>query len=38
MGVTELHTVRSMHERKQVMADLSDGFIAMPGGVGTWRS
>lgn len=35
LGLTELHTVQSMHERKQVMADLSDGFIAMPGGVGT---
>ncbi len=35
MGLTELHVVKSMHERKQVMADLSDGFIAMPGGVGT---
>lgn len=34
-GLTELHVVKSMHERKQVMADLSDGFIAMPGGVGT---
>ncbi len=35
MGLTELHMVKSMHERKQVMADLSDGFMAMPGGVGT---
>lgn len=34
-GVTELHVVRSMHERKQMMADLSDGFIALPGGFGT---
>lgn len=34
-GLTELHVVRSMHERKQVMADLSDGFVALPGGVGT---
>lgn len=34
-GLTELHIVESMHERKQMMADLSDGFIAMPGGVGT---
>lgn len=34
-GLSELHVVESMHERKQMMADLSDGFIAMPGGVGT---
>ena len=34
-GLTELHVVRSMHERKAVMADLSDGFAALPGGVGT---
>ncbi len=34
-GVTELRVVRSMHERKAVMADLSDGFIALPGGLGT---
>src|SRR5215203_4494525 len=34
-GLTELHVVRSMHERKQRMADLSDAFIAMPGGFGT---
>lgn len=33
--VTELHLVDSMHERKAMMADLSDGFIAMPGGLGT---
>lgn len=33
--LTELHVVASMHERKQMMADLSDGFIAMPGGIGT---
>jgi uncharacterized protein (TIGR00730 family) len=36
-GLTELHVVRSMHERKQLMADLSDGFIAMPGGYGTYE-
>lgn len=35
-GVSELHVVRSMHERKQMMADLSDGFIALPGGFGTF--
>jgi uncharacterized protein (TIGR00730 family) len=34
-GLTKLHVVGSMHERKQKMADLSDAFIAMPGGVGT---
>jgi uncharacterized protein (TIGR00730 family) len=34
-GLTELHVVASMHERKQRMADLSDAFIAMPGGFGT---
>lgn len=34
-GLTELHVTRSMHERKTLMADLSDGFIALPGGVGT---
>jgi uncharacterized protein (TIGR00730 family) len=34
-GLTELRIVKSMHERKQVMADLSDGFLALPGGVGT---
>ena len=34
-GLTKLHVVRSMHERKALMADLSDAFIAMPGGYGT---
>lgn len=34
-GLTELHVTRSMHERKTLMADLSDGFIALPGGIGT---
>jgi uncharacterized protein (TIGR00730 family) len=34
-GLTELHEVRSMHERKQLMYDLADGFIALPGGLGT---
>lgn len=33
--LTELHVVSSMHERKSMMAELSDGFIAMPGGFGT---
>src|SRR3954451_6239301 len=36
-GVTELRIVSSMHERKALMADLSDGFIAMPGGFGTFE-
>lgn len=34
-GLTELRVVQSMHERKALMAELSDGFIAMPGGIGT---
>jgi len=34
-GLTELHVVASMHARKTMMAALSDGFIAMPGGYGT---
>lgn len=33
--LTELHVTHSMHERKTRMAGLADGFIAMPGGVGT---
>lgn len=34
-GLTELHEVSSMHERKRLMYELSDGFIALPGGLGT---
>lgn len=34
-GLTAFHEVGSMHERKALMADLSDGFIALPGGWGT---
>jgi uncharacterized protein (TIGR00730 family) len=34
-GLTQLHVVGSMHERKALMADLSDAFIALPGGFGT---
>lgn len=34
-GLTELHVVDSMHTRKQLMAELSDAFVAMPGGIGT---
>ncbi|MGR8953493.1 MAG: LOG family protein [Gammaproteobacteria bacterium] len=33
--LTELHVTRSMHERKTLMAELADGFIALPGGLGT---
>jgi len=36
-AVTELRVVDSMHERKALMADLADGFIAMPGGIGTFE-
>ncbi|QSQ25069.1 TIGR00730 family Rossman fold protein [Pyxidicoccus parkwayensis] len=34
-GLTELHTVGSMHERKALMAERSDAFVALPGGFGT---
>ncbi len=34
-GLSDLRIVSSMHERKAAMAELSDGFIAMPGGIGT---
>lgn len=34
-GLTRLFVVKDMHERKAMMADLSEGFIAMPGGMGT---
>ena len=34
-GLTQLHKTKDMPERKQIMYDLSDGFIAMPGGFGT---
>ncbi|HEY8559720.1 MAG TPA: TIGR00730 family Rossman fold protein [Pyrinomonadaceae bacterium] len=36
-GITELRVVASMHERKAQMAELADGFIAMPGGIGTFE-
>jgi uncharacterized protein (TIGR00730 family) len=36
-GCTELRVVDSMHTRKAMMADLSDAFVAMPGGVGTFE-
>lgn len=35
VGLTCLHIVKDMHERKAMMAELSDGFIAMPSGIGT---
>ncbi|MBG53509.1 MAG: TIGR00730 family Rossman fold protein [Rhodobiaceae bacterium] len=34
-GISELHVTRSMHERKQLMFDKSDAFVALPGGIGT---
>lgn len=34
-SLTKLHVTHSMHERKQQMAELSDGYIALPGGIGT---
>ena len=34
-GLTDLHVVGSLHERKALMADLSDAFVALPGGFGT---
>jgi uncharacterized protein (TIGR00730 family) len=37
VGVTDLRVVDSMHTRKALMAELSDAFIAMPGGVGTFE-
>jgi uncharacterized protein (TIGR00730 family) len=36
-GLTELHVVPGMHERKALMAAKSDGFLALPGGVGTFE-
>ncbi|MDP1797082.1 MAG: TIGR00730 family Rossman fold protein [Planctomycetaceae bacterium] len=36
-GLTELHVVSSMHTRKALMADLADGFVALPGGLGTFE-
>jgi uncharacterized protein (TIGR00730 family) len=34
-GITELHVVETMHERKMMMANMADAFIALPGGLGT---
>lgn len=36
-GLTKMHVVGSMHERKALMSDLSDAFIALPGGFGTFE-
>lgn len=36
-GLTQLHIVDSMHTRKAMMAELADGFIALPGGYGTFE-
>src|ERR671932_40439 len=36
-GLTELRVVGSMHERKALMAELADAFVALPGGYGTWE-
>lgn len=36
-GLSALHVVASMHERKAMMSSLSDAFIALPGGLGTWE-
>jgi uncharacterized protein (TIGR00730 family) len=36
-GLTEIRIVESMHQRKALMADLSDAFIALPGGFGTFE-
>jgi uncharacterized protein (TIGR00730 family) len=35
-GLTVLRVVQTMHERKALMADLADAFLALPGGYGTW--
>jgi uncharacterized protein (TIGR00730 family) len=37
LEVTDLRVVGSMHERKALMADLADGFVALPGGLGTFE-
>ncbi|MCU0448188.1 MAG: TIGR00730 family Rossman fold protein [Microscillaceae bacterium] len=36
-GLTDLHIVQSMHERKQKMAEFAEGFITMPGGIGSFE-
>src|ERR1700730_555271 len=36
-NLTELHIVEAIHERKKLMADRADAFLALPGGFGTWE-
>jgi uncharacterized protein (TIGR00730 family) len=36
-GCTELHVVDTMHERKRMMAEMADAFLALPGGIGTFE-
>lgn len=36
-GLTELHVVQTMHQRKQLMAEQADAFVALPGGIGTFE-
>ena len=36
-GLSELHVVETMHQRKMLMAERSDGFLALPGGIGTFE-
>ena len=36
-GLTELHVVQTMHQRKMMMAERSDAFVALPGGIGTFE-
>lgn len=36
-GLTQLHITENMHERKSMMAELADGFITFPGGIGTFE-
>ena len=36
-GLSELHVVQTMHERKKLMAELADAFVALPGGIGTFE-
>jgi len=36
-GLTELHVLPTMHERKNFMIQLADGFVALPGGIGTFE-
>ncbi|MGH2699706.1 MAG: TIGR00730 family Rossman fold protein [Actinomycetota bacterium] len=37
LDITDLRVVETMHQRKQLMSDLSDGFVALPGGMGTFE-